>query len=551
MTNALPHTAAPHPPTGIGLRRPHMAQILRERPAVDFLEVHPENYVLDRAARAQLETLRHDYPLSLHSVSLSLGSAEGIDPEALNRLRLLVDELDPFLISDHLSWSTVNGRYLNDLLPLPLTDEALGVFVRNIDLVQSALKRRILVENPSSYLHFERSDFSEPDFLRALVARTGCGILLDVNNVFVSATNLKFSADAYLEATLFGSVDEIHVAGHHATHVDGAPLLIDDHGGPVSPKVWSLYAAAISRKTDTPTLIEWDSNIPALSVLLGERDKALAAAQSGAARREELPLRTLQEKMADQLIALTSAEPTPRMRGHFSVYRNNVRASLSDALRTVYRAVENLVGESFFQQTAWRFIALNAPHMPYIAGYGEAFADFLDALPECDGIPYIGGVARLEWLASRASLGELEPAIAPLALASCADPQALRFHAQAGVAHLQSEYPIDEIWRFALDNGAGTAPVLDSSKVSLEIARGQDGIIIRRLDEDVFEFRRALVSGAALTEAAQSALAINPLFDLAAALHFALRDELFTRCSPEPVKPKEAVPCSCPHLSQI
>ena len=265
-------TAAGVPPAraGVGLRARHVAELLAARPAVPWLEVHPENYMAGGAALTSLEAVRREYPIALHGVGLSLGSAGAIDGGHLARLAALVDRIEPCLVSEHLSWSTTDGAYLNSLLPLPYTEESLAVMAEHVHEVQDALGRSILVENPSSYLRFRHSTIEEPDFLGELVRRTGCGLLCDINNVYVSARNLGFAAAAYLDALPADAVSEIHLAGHAENEADGRPMLIDDHGSPVAPPVWDLFRHAIRRFGPVPTLIEWDTDVPALSALLSE-----------------------------------------------------------------------------------------------------------------------------------------------------------------------------------------------------------------------------------------------------------------------------------------
>jgi len=259
---------------GIGLRAPHVGELLATRPAVPWLEVHPENYMSGGPALVLLEAVRREYPVSLHGVGLSLGTAEDIDARHLSRLRSLVDRLEPCLVSEHLSWSTAGGAYLNHLLPLPYTDETLGVVADHIDEVQNALGRHLLIENPSSYLRFRHSSMAEPHFLAELARRTGCGLLCDVNNIYVSAWNVGLDAGSYLDALPVQAIGEIHLAGHAANDADGRTILIDDHGSPVTAPVWKLYQRALERFGSVPTLIEWDTDIPELSVLLGEASVA-------------------------------------------------------------------------------------------------------------------------------------------------------------------------------------------------------------------------------------------------------------------------------------
>jgi uncharacterized protein len=265
---------------GVGLRAPHVAEIIATRPALGWFEVHAENYMGGGPALAQLDTIRRDYPLSLHGVGLSLGSAEGIDDDHLRRLAALVARTAPMLVSEHLSWSVSGGVYLNDLLPLPYTEETLDIVAANVAKTQDMLGRRLLVENPSSYLRFRHSTMPEPEFLAALVARTGCGLLCDVNNIHVTCTNLGGDAAAYLDALPPAAVGEIHLAGHASVVHGGRTLLIDDHGAPVAPAVWQLYRHALARFGLVPSLVEWDKSLPPLAVLLGEADSASHIARS-------------------------------------------------------------------------------------------------------------------------------------------------------------------------------------------------------------------------------------------------------------------------------
>jgi uncharacterized protein len=268
---------------GVGLRGPHMAEIIATRPAIGWFEVHAENYMGGGPALSRLGEIRRDYPLSLHGVGLSLGTAEGLDREHLRRLKVLVDRTEPMLVSEHLAWSVSGGVYLADLLPLPLTAEALAVVADNVAMAQDVLRRRLLVENPSSYLRFRHGTMSEPDFLAELVRRTGCGLLCDVNNIHVTCANLGADADAYLDALPATAVGEIHLAGHSAVLRSGRTLLIDDHAAPVSPEVWRLYRRALRRFGRVPSLVEWDKALPPLCGLL---DEARAAERIARAEKD-------------------------------------------------------------------------------------------------------------------------------------------------------------------------------------------------------------------------------------------------------------------------
>ena len=258
------------PGVGIGLRAPHIAGVIAQRPVLAFLEVHAENYMHGGPALGSLERLRRDYPVSLHGVGLSLGGADALDARHLARLHRLVQWLEPQLVSEHLAWSVADGAYFNHLLPLPYEASSLDAMCARVARVQDVLGRRILVENPARYLRFRHSPIPEPEFLGELARRTGCGILLDVNNVYVSCRNFGEDAHAYLDALPKGAIAEIHLAGHATNHIDGDTILIDDHGSRVAEPVWRLYARAVELFGPVPTLVEWDTNLPELGLLLEE-----------------------------------------------------------------------------------------------------------------------------------------------------------------------------------------------------------------------------------------------------------------------------------------
>jgi len=262
---------------GIGLRFAHHQAVADTHPPVAWLEVHAENYFGGGTPLRYLDAIRRDYPMSLHGIGLSLGSTDEIDPMHLDNVCRLVDRVEPGLVSEHLSWSIVDGVYLADLLPLPMTEEALDVVCHHVEQAQERLGCRMLVENPSTYLRFAHSTIPEAEFIAAVAERTGCGILCDVNNLHVSAANHGYDASAYLAALPAAAIGEIHVAGHAVRRLEnGSALRIDDHGSRVTPEVWTLYAEALARFGTVPTLVEWDTNVPPLDVLLDEAAKAQA-----------------------------------------------------------------------------------------------------------------------------------------------------------------------------------------------------------------------------------------------------------------------------------
>lgn len=260
--------AAPAPVSaGVGLRAPHYREILATQPNIGWFEAHSENYFgAGGQPLAYLEAIRAHYPVSLHGVGLSLGSTDALSETHLAKLKRLADRIDPCLISEHLSWSSVDGRYFNELLPLPYSEEALRHVARRVQQMQDALGRRVLVENITAYVTFHDSLIPEWEFLNALCQISGCGLLLDINNVYVNSVNHGFDPWIFLTGIQAAQVEEIHLAGFdRAEHA-----LVDTHGARVSNEVWSLYAATLARIGARPTLIEWDNDIPALATLLDE-----------------------------------------------------------------------------------------------------------------------------------------------------------------------------------------------------------------------------------------------------------------------------------------
>ncbi len=260
---------------GLGFKPEHFQAIAETHPALGFFEVHAENYMGDGGMpHAMLTRLRADYAISVHGVGLSIGGPDPLNEDHLLRLKALCDRYQPESFSEHLAWASHGGEWLHDLLPLPYTPETLTLVADHIDRVQEVLGRRMLLENPATYVLFEQSVIAETEFLAELVRRTGCGLLLDVNNVFVSCVNHRTDPRAYLDAFPLAAVKELHLGGHSEEDLPSGPLLIDDHGAPVADPVWALYAELVSRTGPLPSLIEWDNDVPAFPVLMAEADRA-------------------------------------------------------------------------------------------------------------------------------------------------------------------------------------------------------------------------------------------------------------------------------------
>lgn len=263
--------------SGVSLKAEHYQYILDVKPKVGWFEIHAENYMGNGGPpHAYLNQIIQDYPLSIHGVGLSLGSAKGLSDQHLKKLKVLVDRYNPAHISEHLSWSLYDAVFLNDLLPMPYNNDSFNILKNNIDTTQNYLNRRILIENPSSYIEFKNNNDNEPSFLNRLCQSTDCGLLLDINNIFVSGYNQCFNPREYLADINFSYVDEIHLAGHATSHlIDEKKIKIDDHGSPVCDEVWDLFKLAIQlNKGPAATLIEWDTNIPEFDILEKEANKA-------------------------------------------------------------------------------------------------------------------------------------------------------------------------------------------------------------------------------------------------------------------------------------
>lgn len=270
-----PFDRLPHAP-GVGYKPQHFRALMEDPGPVTWLEIHAENYMGHGGRpQAQLRALQERFALSVHGVGLSIGGEGPLDKDHLARVKALVDRTSPASFSEHLAWSTHGTEFLNDLLPLPYTEETLSRVAAHIDEVQDSLGRRMLLENPSSYLAFAESTWNETDFLAELTRRTGCGLLLDVNNVFVSATNLAYSPQGYIDAFPLEAVGEIHVGGHDEDADDhGEALLIDSHGKPVADPVWALLEYTLAKAGPRPVLVEWDNDVPDWPVLRAEAKRA-------------------------------------------------------------------------------------------------------------------------------------------------------------------------------------------------------------------------------------------------------------------------------------
>lgn len=511
------------PAVGLGLRTPHYRAFLAQRPPVGFIEVHSENYLARAGWDWQVLTeLRRDYPISLHGVGLGLGSARGFSAAHLERVRALVEAIDPFLVSEHLSWGALADRQLNDLLPVTLDTDALALLCERVGQVQDLLGRRLLVENVSSYVRFRADTMSEAEFLAELARRTGCAILLDVNNLYVNQHNHGEDAHAAIAALPAGSVGEIHLAGHLAS-----PLaLVDHHGAAVAEPVWELYRAALQRFGRVPTLVEWDTGLPPLDGLLAEARKAeviargypLPAAAAAPLQPSVLPvpaldaLAALQQQFGEALFdSRRDATLQPLLSegsvARLALYRGNLASSWERALGNAYPVLRGLLGEEFFAGLARAYGRAAPSQDPDLAGFGVRLADFLAAFGPASPYPYLSDMACLEWAVHRACLA---PDVAPLGLGALTAlaPEALdaaRFTLHPAVALLHSRWAVAALWQAHQPGGPALPAAVDQPCTVLVARRGWRVEVVELRAPEAAALAR-LAAGASFGEAIDAAL---------------------------------------------
>ncbi len=536
-------TVPPH--TGVGLKTEHYRTVIDTEPDIGFFEVHAENYMgAGGSPHRYLEAICERYALSLHGVGLSIGADQPLDREHLRRLRGLIDRYRPWLFSEHLAWSSHDSGFLNDLLPLPYTTETLARVCEHIDDVQTTLGRQMLLENPSTYLAFVESTWSEVDFIAEVVRRTGCGLLLDVNNAYVASTNQQQDPTAYIDAYPLAHVQQIHLAGY-AREADemGRPLLIDAHDRQVDEIVWDLYAHTIRRLGNTPTLIEWDANVPAWPVLQAEAQRAqaimVASRHEEHGRHEQIKahehgetceaprivprLAERQSSFARALLdpgrplppGLVGPDGEPSER-RFAVYRNNVVSGLIDTLQAGFPAVARIVGPEFFRAMARVYVAQEPPDSPILLGYGTGFASFIGAFGPAATLPYLSDVARIEHAWADAYHAADTSPLNPATLAQIAPDElpGLVLHLAPSVRLIRSDFPVLTLWRMNVGDGVPTPVDFDAGGENVLIARPGPEVELRLLSPASTEFVQSLIDGQPVIEAAGAALAVDCHFDL-------------------------------------
>lgn len=518
------------PCVGVGLRAAHYRDFLAAPQPVGWLEVHAENFMhMAGPDWAMLERLRRDYPVSLHGVGLGLGSARGFSLDHLERLRRLAERIAPALISEHLSWNALADRHLNDLLPLNLSGAAFDLIAGRIDQVQAALGRPILLENVSTYLRFADDAIGEADFLAALARRTGCGLLLDVNNLYVNQCNHgedALAAIATIAASAPGAVGEIHLAGHLVTPT----ALVDHHGAPVAPAVWDLYRAALQTFGKLPTLLEWDTDVPHLGVLLAEVVQARALLEQATGPDPARPASTViawpaaSADLADGQVRFAAAllDPTAIDAGAFkgdavveriAMYRGHLTGTWHKTLAAAFPVLRQLVGEEFFEGLSRAFGMAHPPRDADLNLFGAALPAFLDSFEHAADYPYLVDMARLEWALHRAHFAADALAItaADFSQLSPAQLDAARFDLHPAVTLLASPWAVASLWDA---HHGGPFPGSMAVEEYVVVARNQ----VVAVRPARLAALRCLASGETLGAALDAAFALEEDFDIGAAL---------------------------------
>ncbi|MFL6708759.1 MAG: DUF692 family multinuclear iron-containing protein [Massilia sp.] len=520
---------------GIGLRAAHYRDFLAAPQPVGWLEVHTENFFHQSGWDAQvLQRLRRDYPVSLHGVGLGLGSARGFSNEHLRRVCALAERIEPVLVSEHLSWGAVADRQLNDLLPLALDRAALDLVAQRIEQVQEALKRTILLENVSTYLRFQDDAMSEAEFLAALATRTGCGLLLDVNNLYVNQCNHgedAVSAIAAIAALARNSVGEIHLGGHLVTPA----AVVDHHGAAVAPAVWELYRAALAAFGSVPTLIEWDTDVPPLAELLAEVESARAiSAEAGqgvavwTAREPAWPHRTAdlaenQQLFSDALFAsdaIDRAVPLfagSKVAARLALYRGHLTGTWEKILAAAFPVLRELVGEEFFGGLARAFGMAHPSEDGDLNRFGGGFAGFIDGFEHAAPYPYLADMARLEWALHNSYYAADAEALAAADLAglSPADFDAARFALHPAACLQRSPWAVATLWHA---HHGGEFPAEMAAPEQWVVARPQWKPQLTAVSPAEFAALRQVEEGASMGQALDAAFALEPQFDIARAL---------------------------------
>ena len=539
------------PWAGLGIRPELFSEVFASKPQLGFFEAHSENYFGGSLNRELLLDLAKHYPISLHGVGLSLGRADDLNQQHLKQLQRLIDQVKPLFVSEHLAWSAYSHTHLPDLLPLPLNQTSFAILCKHIEQMQDALGRQVLIENPSNYLLFEELGWPEPEFLNSLAEHTGCGLLVDVNNIMVSAFNVGSDPLQYIHALESDSIKQYHLAGHTAVkrEWDGqvTELLIDTHDHTVSDSVWRLFEQTLQYHGPRPTLFEWDSDLPPLAILTNECDKAeRMLVKASGAKRSETRLAKPSVKNADlfkttpQLahyqsnflsqilsrsarIECANVAHQPRI----AVYQNNVFGAVVDYLSAVYPALQGVLGEGFFKQLCHAYLCKSPPTEGDIHTYGDAIKTQFVKFEALNKMPYLTDLADLEWALHCAYFASVSDQLDPHRV-----EQAVLLNMpvvlNASVYIIESVYPIQEIHRQSLPSFEG--------EVAIDLNQGADSILVykqigvqsKQLTSHELLFIQTLQKSATIMQAINSLSGSISVEDIAASLSMVLNLGLLT-----------------------
>lgn len=489
---------------GVGLRTPHYTEILKTHPKVDWFEAISENF-MDSGGRPLfvLQEIRRHYPIALHGVSLSIGSVDPLNQDYLNRLRTLVNRIDPFIVSDHLCWTGVDQENLHDLLPLPFTQEAIDFVAHRIEKVQDFLKRRILIENVSSYVTYKNSALPEWEFLVEVAKRSGCGILLDLNNIYVNSKNHGFNPIEYIEHVPRELVGQFHLAGH----TDMGKFLFDTHSAQITDPVWKLYEKALELYGQVTTLIEWDENIPDLKGLISEADKAnvlyhkhphasVEVARKNNFRNEEKSsflgpslyeiqktvkdfIQPEKKKSASQRTGFLNTQGGEDGEIRLSVYANGYVARIHESLSETYETISHLLGKEKFMNLTTAY-ARAYPSQDYNLNHvGRDFSRFIHKSMLSQEYPFLEDLAFLEWELAQSfhSFDEASLDLSAFAAIPQEEWENLRINFQPSVKIVRSKWPIHEIWM------ARKTPL---TELNIDLQNKAEEVLISRKGVEVF-----------------------------------------------------------------
>lgn len=485
---------------GVGLRSEHFHEILETKPKVDWFEAISENF-MDTQGRPLhiLEKIRADYPIGLHGTSLSIGSTDGLNSVYLEKLKKLVERIQPAIVSDHLCWSAHAGKRLFDLLPLPFTEESLKLVVNHVDQLQNYLGRKILLENVSAYLSFKHSEMKEWDFLNQVARQSGCGILLDVNNIYVNSFNHGFDAQDYLKGIASDKVFQYHISGH----TDKGKFLFDTHVGEVIEPVWQLYATAVRRFGDVSSLIEWDTEIRSFDELMAinEKSREMASVQRTTyseqrSTPQQVPandvrctmynLQQVQSMFADEMLGKEKTKLAETLNDQagdpgierVEVYAEGYPARIREALLECYPAIHKILGEAVFTDLALKFSSSRNFRHYNLGRVADDLPDFLQISEWHEPFPFLRDLANLELAVQKSFHAEIKPVAtgADFSEKAASDGENLIFNFQPHVFGVRSHWPILDIWN---------ARKLPPQEIKIKVEGRPQAVLVYRRGEQV------------------------------------------------------------------